>query len=466
METGKTLKATLPKILGDYAQSDSVKFHMPGHKGTGLGGFFGDQLAKWDVCSLDSILYECPTGILERAEKSYSDVYGAECTCFLCTGVSGAIRAMISAIRNVTDSILLQDCCTLWADTATSMFGMKKYYLNAGFVPDCGLPSFPTEELVDKALERTGAGAFLITSPDIYGFCADLEGISHAVHRHGALLLVDASYASHFAFSEYFPASPGLFADIWCHAPYYSMDALVQSSVVHLNACQISEKQLRDAVNIDSPEIPSQILLASLDWALFLAKIVNWTPYVRKIRTFEDAVDQKTAARVLNASYLPGSYEKDLSRVVLDIRGFGLTGYEVRNELKRHSIFIEFADTDRLVLLTSPEDSMVWYPALVRALEIMEQGSEYSSFSLYVPQTCELVEEQGDTSKKTAEYMDPKRSFGKVLMRPIGLKTSGTVLMHAGTIVNSTQIGWLERCHQEDVPLYGITEKGWIAVGI
>ena len=60
-----------------------------------------------------------------------------------------------------------------------------------------------TPDDLDRALTETSATAALITSPNAYGFCADVAGLSQAAHKHGALLMVDGAHGAHYPFSSY-----------------------------------------------------------------------------------------------------------------------------------------------------------------------------------------------------------------------------------------------------------------------
>ena len=42
---------TLQETLGAYERDHCARFHMPGHKGRGLAGFWRDELAGWDGTS-------------------------------------------------------------------------------------------------------------------------------------------------------------------------------------------------------------------------------------------------------------------------------------------------------------------------------------------------------------------------------------------------------------------------------
>ena len=61
---------TLQEALGAYERRDAARFHMPGHKGSGLAGFWRPELALWDVTELHNTdNLHAPTGAIANAEK-------------------------------------------------------------------------------------------------------------------------------------------------------------------------------------------------------------------------------------------------------------------------------------------------------------------------------------------------------------------------------------------------------------
>jgi lysine decarboxylase len=71
-ERRKTEENTLQEALGTYERDDCARFHMPGHKGRGLAGFWRDELAKWDVTEIsrtDNL--HAPHGAILTAEPRW-----------------------------------------------------------------------------------------------------------------------------------------------------------------------------------------------------------------------------------------------------------------------------------------------------------------------------------------------------------------------------------------------------------
>ena len=74
-----------------YAESGTVRFHMPGHKGKDFLGF-----EKFDITEIKGAdsLYEAD-GIISESEKTASELFGSGATFFSTEGSSQCVRAML-----------------------------------------------------------------------------------------------------------------------------------------------------------------------------------------------------------------------------------------------------------------------------------------------------------------------------------------------------------------------------------
>ena len=73
-----------------YAESRTLRLHMPGHKGVRLLGM--EQSDITEICGADS-LYEAE-GIIRESEENASSLFGAH-TFYSAEGSSLAIRALL-----------------------------------------------------------------------------------------------------------------------------------------------------------------------------------------------------------------------------------------------------------------------------------------------------------------------------------------------------------------------------------
>ena len=70
MQPNRPMRRPLPHVLGEYAESGCARYHMPGHKGRGMGAFLPCEAARWDVTELAMTdnLHE-PTGCIQETQR-------------------------------------------------------------------------------------------------------------------------------------------------------------------------------------------------------------------------------------------------------------------------------------------------------------------------------------------------------------------------------------------------------------
>jgi arginine/lysine/ornithine decarboxylase len=360
---------SLQETLGAYEREDCARFHMPGHKGRGLAGFWRDELAAWDVTELsrtDNL--HAPNGAIAQAQREMANVYHAEQSFLVVNGSTNAVQAMILALEN-DDILLLSRDCHRCAIDGAALRGIRTETISPRYDKETGLLGMVTAEDLDRELLRTRATAVLITTPNAYGCCADISALSDTAHRHGALLLVDGAHGAHFPFSERLPMALGGKADLFAHSQHKTMDALTQAASLHRSACRIGEEQVRRALAMTETTSPSYLLMTSLDWSIYMAKRRDWSGQVERCIALEQKVETIDGLTTLHDA-IPalGIVERDRTRIVIDVSARDLSGYEAQSLLEASGIYLEMADARRLVLITTPNDEPSWYDRLLNAL--------------------------------------------------------------------------------------------------
>ena len=78
-------------FLKKYSDNNSLRLHMPGHKGFGFLG-----VEQFDITEIDGadVLYN-GNGIIAESEKNASQIFGTKKTLYSTEGSSLSIRAML-----------------------------------------------------------------------------------------------------------------------------------------------------------------------------------------------------------------------------------------------------------------------------------------------------------------------------------------------------------------------------------
>ena len=196
------METPIADFVRRYADSGTVRAHVPGHKGKSLLGC--EALDITEIRGADS-LYEAD-GIIRRSESCAGELFGSGRTVYSTEGSSQCIRAMlylalicgngsrtIVAARNVHRAFLYAaalldfEIVWLWPEQSTSL---------------CSCPVSP------DALERTLAelpappAAVYLTSPDYLGGMADISALAEVCRKHSTLLAVDNAHGAYLRFLE------------------------------------------------------------------------------------------------------------------------------------------------------------------------------------------------------------------------------------------------------------------------
>ena len=352
------MKTPICDFVRDYANSQAMRLHMPGHKGKNFLGM--EALDITEIDGADS-LYEA-SGIIRKSEENASRLFG--CPTFYSTeGSSQCIRAMlylavlhakeqgkrplIAAGRNAHKTFLtgaaLLDLEILWM-----------YPKNGGSYLSCGL----TAQDVEAVLEAEKPTAVYLTSPDYLGTVADIAEIAKACHRHGALLLVDNAHGAYLRFLELSRHPMDLGADICCDSAHKTLPVLTGGAYLH---CAPEFRDwAKNALSLFGSTSPSYLILQSLDGVNpYLASLTD------KLKAFVPHVEA-VKEKLTEKGYV--LYGQEPLKITFFPKPYGYTGRELSAILGWQNMVCEFADPDVLVLMLTPENTMAELDRLTQAL--------------------------------------------------------------------------------------------------
>ena len=458
-ERRTTTNETLQETLGSYERGNPARFHMPGHKGRGLAGFWREELQLWDVTELSNTgNLHAPHGAIAAAQTSMAQAYGAKASFFVVNGGTNAVQAMILALGE-EDKLLLARDCHRSAVSGAALRGIETCYVSPEYDEARGLLGMVTPEELDRALTQTGATAALITTPNAYGFCADVAGLSDTAHRHGALLLIDGAHGAHYPFSDALPRALGGYADLFAHSQHKTMDALTQAASLHLGDCRFTPEQIRRALAMTETTSPSYLLMASLDWSVYMARRRDWTGQVARCIALEKKIEAIPGLTVFHDPLGIGVYERDRTRLVIDVTGRGYTGYEAQAILEQNNIYLEMADTRRLVLITTPNDEPIWYEQLLQALTALPQRTPRKEKA--AGEAIRFAANEQRMSIRSATFarsltVPLSEAEGRVAAEPIGIYPPGIALVMPGEVIDRRAIEYLIAQESSGGALFGV----------
>ncbi len=354
------------EAIVSYGFRGSVRFHVPGHKGgpgadPGLRSAIGERALALDICQDIEGIDTGPTPTpYQRAEELAAAAYGAGQTWFLTNGATQGNHALCLALAKPGRHVLVQRNSHASIVDGLVLSGGMASFVAPEYDNELGMAHGVTPEALAEALERSpDISAAFIVSPTYYGMAADIRGCAEVAHAHGAALIVDCAWGSHFGFHPMLPESPlRQGADAVLASTHKIVGSLTQSAMLHVAADGLVDAdEVARCVRLVRSTSPNSLLLASLDSSRRQLAAHGEALLDRTIAASaraREAIEAIPGIAIVGEGMVgrPGIAGWDPLRIVIDVRGTGVTGYELAAELRAaYDIYIELATHATLVLV-------------------------------------------------------------------------------------------------------------------
>lgn len=335
--------------LVDYAETNPLRLHMPGHKGKGMPMEEWNALAPLDVTEL------APTGNLygsddwlEDSQRRWAWEWGMD-SAFYCTGGSTqGLFTLFSLFTQPGDTILVDRVSHKSIHNAMALLDLHPVWLNRPWDREQCIHKAVRPEEVERLLtEHPEATAVVLTTPTYYGILTPLEEICDICRRHGVRLLVDGAHGAHLP----------LVLDkkqncLLGHNPYINCDGVTvsthktlpapgQTAVVMANRVTMAE--IRRASALTSTTSPSFAMMAALD------KLRSW---MWKIREQYRPVAEWCAEMRRRYPTVTGEW-LDPCRLVFQVEN----GERLSKRLQDMGIYPEMEDRHHVVAILTSADT-------------------------------------------------------------------------------------------------------------
>jgi arginine/lysine/ornithine decarboxylase len=371
-------RAPLLEAIAAYRRQGMLPFSTPGHKlGSGIDpqllDLFGEAAFLADIPvsgGADTVHFQWETW--RQAEELAADAWGSDSAYYLVNGSStGNLAIMLAALKPGDEVVVARDVHKSLM-VALIHSGAKPVYVAPRLHKqlNVGLGVDPAD--VSTALsQHPDARMVILVSPSYCGVASDLPAIARVAHDHGVPLYVDEAWGPHFHFHPALPPSAmASGADAAVASTHKVLAAFTQSAVLNVQGERIDRGKVAAAVGMSQTTSPAAFILATIDacrrqMALHGRDLLD--------RTIELAADARVRLKaisgvgVLDGESLdvPGY---DLTKLVIDVHGLGLTGFEVEMILRdTHAINPESSDTSGVVCLITVGDTPASIDRLVAA---------------------------------------------------------------------------------------------------
>lgn len=381
--------------LKKLMEENHVSFHMPGHKGKNTLIDWSKYVPMIDTTETEGVdnLLE-PRGIIKESQELAAEVFGAKSTIYGVNGSTGSIYIALSAITKPGDKVLIQRNCHKAVYNAMILNRLNPIYIYPNYNEEhnvlTGLDPAELEEILE---EHQDIKAVVMTYPNYYGVCSDIEKIVEVVHKYSKVLMVDEAHGPHMSFSDKMPISAlKAGADIVIHSTHKTLPSFTQTSMIHVGTDRIDLNKLRDRFALYTTTSPSYLFTLSneiaaaymdgegrerLDWSIDkVNEVIKRLQEIDRVFVFTgDEFDSTIKA-------------KDNTKILFKIDG--IKGSKVKKILReKHNIRLEMSDYYYGLILTSLMNEEEDYEKLINAIEEISRTEPYeeiNSVSIKMPE--------------------------------------------------------------------------------
>lgn len=375
------------EALAERRKRRDASFHVPGHKfGASLQGeekaFFGSvmEIDYTEIEGLDDLHH--PEGPILEAQRLAAECFGAEETFFLVGGSTVGNLALIGAVCQPEELILVQRNAHKSVIHALMLARVQAVMLEPEVDRRTGIAGGVAPGTLQTALERyPRAKAVFLTNPNYYGMGWDLELYARMAHGAGMALLVDEAHGAHFGLHPDVPVSAlSRGADGVVQSTHKMLTAMTMGAMLHVQGSRVPRDRLRERLAMLQSSSPSYPIMASLDIARRYAATRAGAEIgagLEELRRFRETLAglSPQGVRLLVPSPQSNAYSFwDPFKLVLEDAGGLRTGFQLLEELAAGGIAGEMADERYAVLAASPATGREDLKRLAGAIAAMAVG--------------------------------------------------------------------------------------------
>ncbi len=368
------MKTPIVDFVREYAQRNSVRLHMPGHKGIERLG-----IERLDITEIDGadVLYS-PDGIILESENNASQLFGTAHTFYSTEGSSLCIKAMLAiATAGAEDKPLIvatrnSHKAFIYAAALLELDVEWIYPEKCFHLCECLVTPSELENTL-SGLDKTPSAVY-VTSPDYLGNILDIQGLADVCHAHKIPLIVDNAHGAYLGFLRESVHPISLGADMCCDSAHKTLPVLTGGAYLHISKsadqsfCEIA----REKLSLFASTSPSYLILQSLDMCnLYLSD-----GYREKLSCLCDRLAE-LCLRLEDKGYKASAREP--AKILIDASKSYFSGNYLTEYLRAKGIEIEFSDRDCVVMMFTPDNSDVDIDRVERALLDFDIKSEDKS---------------------------------------------------------------------------------------
>lgn len=470
-------RAPLFEAMKEYHKKGVIPFDVPGHKhGVGIKemiDYFGPAMLELDVNAMKSLDNICnPIGVIKEAEELAAKAYGAKHAFFLVNGTTSGVQTMVMSMCSPGDKIILPRNSHKSATTALILSGAVPVYIQPEVNESLGIAmGVSLDEIKVAIAEHPDAKAIFLINPTYYGAVSDLRAIVHIAHENGMAVLVDEAHGAHMRFHEDLPLEAmDLGVDMCAVSTHKTGGSLTQSSLLLLNEGFVDAKTVKTTLNLTQTTSASYLLMGSIDIARKQLATLGQEMLEKTLRLSRWARDEINKIPGLYAFGkeligTPGVFNFDETKLGVNVRKLGLTGFEVYDILRdEYNIQAELGDMYNILAIISLGDTQESLTALINALKDIALNYKLDreiGGKKEILKNPEVIVSPRDAYYSRKKIVKLEDAEGEVSGESIMAYPPGIPVVTPGERITREMIEYVNRLKKEDSLLQG-TEDAYI----
>lgn len=462
---------SLLQMLSEYADTDTLALHMPGHKRKIEQAEYLKLLAAHlDITEIPGFddLHDAD-GILKNSMELAARLWKSERCFYSVNGSTGGILAAIRAATADGDEVLAARNCHKSVYHAIELCRLHPHYLVPAQDKSFGICGSVTPEQVEQALcDFPRARAVIVTSPTYEGVISNIRGICKVAHARGVAVIVDEAHGAHFnVLSGFEHGAVAAGADVVIHSLHKVLPSLTQTAAVHFQGTLVHQNELARQMALFQTSSPSYLLMASID------SCVRWLSEGREtlasswnnaLSAFDEEILSLKKLSVLGHGALWQTksacfWNLDPGKLVVNTSKTHWSGVELAQRLRQdYQIETEMSQPGYLVAMTSCCDTKEDLLRFARALcELDEQAISAEPKPFFtIPKLPERKVLPQTAQRADIEILPLRQAVNRVSAGYVWAYPPGIPLLVPGEVIEPQIIDALEDLNKSGVHLCGL----------
>jgi arginine decarboxylase len=471
-------RAPMLEALDAYWRSDPASFSIPAHK----AGRSLDEATR-ETLGVEPYRGDAPThkGLDDRSGSyqvvSYAydlaaDAFGADEAMFSTNGSTLSVQTAVVAATHPGEKVAVQRNVHKSVVSGLILSGAEPVYIDPVYDEKFALSHSVMPEALESTLsDHPDIRAMLAVSPTLTGVASDVAGLAEVCHAHGIPLIMDDAWGADFTFHpELPPGSMQAGADLAIASFHKSLTGLMQTSIILVQADRIDRERLHLAFDGFETTSTSALLVASID-AARRAMSLHGEEHLGKAlalsRRSAREIGELAGIRLLGPQLdgRPGVFGRDETKIVVDVTGLGITGFQAADWLyEERRVGPEAHDLHHLTFIITVADDHASADRLVAAMrDLAAAAPEMTKDELpTLPPVSELV---GDYVMSPREaYLGKTRrvalvdAAGEIAAEPVSPYPPGVPLLVPGQRVHAGHIEFLRTGLEAGMVVKGVSD--------